>query len=257
MRVRAFTIIEIMIVVVIVTAISAVVLPTLVGRVAETELGGAVRAMDFAATLAAGEAMQRGEMMAFVAERDDHEWVLYAEPIKPEQIGTVFARSSDDVPPDPMSEDGQPRRRVELASFEGVEIRERPVLLTAAGVDGTDPLGEDPFAAVLEDEETLDRHLGLDVPTERWVLGVFFADGSARPGPTVYLVVDEGRQQRSVALRALTGGIEAETIDPFGEGPTEDGAGKSDESDADEPLMPPPALAGEPAPGPGSSGDGP
>ncbi|MDQ7013745.1 MAG: type II secretion system protein [Planctomycetota bacterium] len=255
MRVRAFTILEIMIVVLIVTAISAVVIPTLVGRVAESKLGGAVRAVEFAAALAAAEAMQRGEVVAFVAERDGEAWVLYAEPIEPERIGSVFVRASGDELFEPMPDEGQPRPRVELASFEGVEIRDQPVLRMSPGMGGVGGFDEDPFATDAEGDEADAERFGLDVPTARWVLGVFFADGSARPGPTVYLIVDDGREQRSARLRPLTGGIDVATVDPFGDAPPEGETEEADELD-DEP-MPPPSLPAGAAPGTSRTGEGP
>ena len=83
MRRGGFTLLETMIVVLIVTAISAIFLPSLAGRATASRLGQASRAIESGAALAGAEAMSRGVIIAFVAERWDAEWVLWAEEVEP------------------------------------------------------------------------------------------------------------------------------------------------------------------------------
>lgn len=227
MRVRAFTIIEIMVVVLLATAISAILIPTLVGRVTGTKLDGAASAIRFGAAIAAAEAKRNGEMTVFVAERDGDEWVLYAEPIEPERITTVFGTEPLGMPPEEMPEEELPRRkRVEVASFDGVDIRDARLVALLPEEESDGVSAEELFGVVPESEQEIDLGLGFgpgagETP-ERWVFGVFFADGTARPGPTLYLSADDGRRQRSVRMRPLTGTMQIETVDPFGEAPIEE-----------------------------------
>ena len=247
MRGRAFTIIEIMVVVLLASAISAILIPTLVGRVTGSKLDGASSAIRFGATIAGAEAKRNGEMTVFVAERDGSEWVLYAEPIEPAQIETVLGHGSFDRSPEEMPEEELPRRkRVEVAAFDGVDIRgERLVaLLPEEESDGVSV--EELFGVVPESEEDDDFGLGAGPGAgespRRWVFGVFFADGSARPGRTLFLTADGGRRQRSVRMRPLTGTMQIETVDPFAEAPLEEGG--------EEGVVPPPPGGALPGGGP-------
>lgn len=228
MRGRAFTIIEIMVVVLLATAISAILIPTLVGRVTGSKLDGASSAIRFGAAIAGAEAKRNGEMTVFVAERNGNEWVLYAEPIEPAQIEAVLGRGSLDGLPEEMPEEELPRRkRVEVGSFEGVDIREERLVASLPEEESDGVSAEELFGVVPESEEDDDFGFGAGSGAgespRRWVFGVFFADGSARPGRTLFLTADEGRRQRSVRMRPLTGKMQIETVDPFAEAPVEEG----------------------------------
>ncbi|MFG0258722.1 MAG: type II secretion system protein [Phycisphaerales bacterium JB041] len=240
MRGRAFTIIEIMVVVLLATAISAVLIPTLVGRVTGSKLDGAASAIRFGAALAAAEAKRNGEITVFVAEQDGEEWVLYAEPIEPERIVTVFAQDPLEMLPEEGAEEDMPRRkRVEVASFDGVEIREEPLVALLPSEESDGASAEELFGVVPGEEggeEDLGLGFGAGEAPRRWVFGVFFADGTARPGPTLYLSADDGRRQRSVRVRPLTGTVQIDPVDPFGEAPVED---------IDEGLTAPPVPGGD------------
>lgn len=248
MRGRAFTIIEIMVVVLLASAISAILIPTLVGRVTGTKLDGASSVLRFGAAIAGAEAKRNGEMTVFVAEKDGDEWVLYAEPIEPGQIEAVLGRSSLDVLPEETPEEDLPRRkRVEVGSFDGVEIRETRLvaLLPEEEADGVST--EALFGDMPEPAEDADFGFGLGPGAfgspQRWVFGVFFADGSARPARTLYLIADGGRRQRSVRMRPLTGTMQIEPVDSFAEAPIEEGD--------DEAAVPPISVPGGEAAGGG------
>lgn len=247
MRGRAFTIIEIMVVVLLASAISAILIPTLVGRVTGSKLDGASSAIRFGAAIAAAEAKRNGEMTVFVAEKDGAEWVLYAEPIEPEQIETVLGRRSIDGLPEELPEEESPqRKRVEVGSFEGVEIRDERLVALLPEEESAGVSAEELFGVVPESEEGDDFGMGVgpgvgDSP-ERWVFGVYFADGSARPGRVLFLVADEGRRQRSVRMRPLTGSMQIEPVDAFAEAPAEEGG--------EEVGVPPPPGVGGPGGGP-------
>lgn len=249
MRGRAFTIIEIMVVVLLASAISAILIPTLVGRVTGTKLDGASSALRFGAAIAGAEAKRNGEMTVFVAEKDGDEWVLYAEPIEPGQIESVLGRDSLDAPPEEMPEEDLPqRKRVEVGSFDGVEIRDARLvaLLPEEEADGVS--AEELFGEMPESEQDIDFGIGSGPDAggspQRWVFGVFFADGSARPARRLYLIADGGRRQRSVRLRPLTGTMQIEPVDSFAEAPIEEGD--------DEAVVPP-----VPVPGGEAAGGGP
>lgn len=207
---RGFTLLETMIVVLIVTAISAIILPSLASRATDGRLGLASRSLESGAALAAARAMERGTIVALVAEDWGGEWVLWAEDVEPERVGEVLASGGGD----PASAPVDPRtvQRVELASFDRVELTDRlPALVDsltgepdgAAGNDAAGAEGADGPAGSVGEEASLlapGEH-------ERHVLGVFFPDGSCRAGPAVYLLAEDGRRE-VVRFSPLTGRVD-------------------------------------------------
>lgn len=242
MRSRAFTIIELMVVVLIVTAISAIIIPGLAARVAGSRLDGAVRAVEFGAALASGEAMRRGEIVALVAERDrDGSWVLWAETVAPDRAASVLSPEDgesgpmEEVPP----EGGERPARTEVGSFAGVELSREVRPPAMAGAPGPMEAGvadQEPFGG-----EGAEEPFGGRSP-ERWVLGVFFPDGSARAGATVYLASEDGREQRSVRVRALAGGVESAVVNLS----ADDGLAMDEREAVEEELYPPPPPPAQP-----------
>jgi prepilin-type N-terminal cleavage/methylation domain-containing protein len=242
---RGFTLLETMIVVLIVTAISAIFLPGLASRAASGRIGHAAQSLESGAALAAAEAMERGVIVALVAEDWDGQWVLWAEDVKPELLGEVLAPRGD-LPPLPPDEDQT--RRVELASFDGVKLTDE-LPLVAIGPEEEGPgsgRGEEPDPS--EEAEPLPpgEH-------ERFVLGVFFPDGSCRAGPAVFLVAEDGRR-RVVRFSPLTGRVDIRVL------PQEQAEAEQtgSEEDADGGLEPPqPERPGSRPPPPGDDGGGP
>ncbi len=246
MRRGAFTLIETMIVVLIVAAISAIFVPTIAARMTAGKLGHAGRSIESGAALAAAEAMKRSTIVAYVAEQWGDEWVLYAEDVEAGQAGALLRRGGpglDDMPPEERES-----RRQELASFAGVQLTDMlppardeafgpaPIGGTGEGVSTktTAMVGEYPFNAA-------------GVGHERFVLAVFFADGSCRAGPTMYLVAEDGTRE-VIRLHPLTGRIETRRLSSVNEEIDHlDEAGETDE------LMPTPEKPRprEPAMAPG------
>lgn len=231
---RGFTLLETMIVVLIVTAISAMFLPALASRAASGRVGQATQALESGAALAAAEAMERGVIVAFVAEDWEGEWVLWAEEAEPERLAELLAPVGD-LPPLPPEE--SQLHRVEVASFEGVEMTGR---LPPVEVSGVEVLGAEVPAdgrGEFPEQEPL-----LPGEHERLVLGIFFPDGSCRAGPTVYLVSDDGRR-RVVRFSPLTGRVDVRVL------PTEqDEAEQLEDSEGagSELDLPPPAISTPP-----------
>ncbi len=206
MRRRAFTLIETMIVVLIVTAISAIFLPTIAARMTDGKLGHATRSIEAGAALAAAKAMERSTIIAYVAEQWGDEWVLYAEDVDPSQIGVLLQ------PPEPgldMPPQERETRRQELVSFAGVQLTDMlpPAMDEEFGPAPIGGAGGDRSSDML-------AHIPLDaaeVGRARYVLAVFFADGSCRVGPKMYLVADDGKRE-VVHLHPLTGRIESRRL---------------------------------------------
>lgn len=203
MRRGGFTLLETMIVVLIVTAISAIFLPSLAARATASRLGQASRAIESGAALAGARAMERGVIIAYVAEAWGDEWVLWAEEVAPGEVGALLkpAEMSPEAPPE---EDGA--RRVELASFEGVELTD-----TLPPAED-ELLGPEPLDDAAMDEGAWSGEAALYPEVrERHVLGVFFADGSCRVGPTVYLISKDGDRE-VIHLRPLTGRVDSRRL---------------------------------------------
>lgn len=222
---RGFTLLETMIVVLIVTAISAIFLPALASRATDAELGNASRGIESGAALAAARSMERGSMIALVAEDWDGEWVLWAEEVEPAGLGELL-RPSEDLPPLPPEEDAPPRE--ELLSFEGVRLTDElpPAVDPATG----EALAEQPE----EDVSLLEAELREPGVRPRLVLAVFFPDGSCRPGAPVYLVSDDGRRE-VVRFMPLTGRVEIRGLPPEAVE-----AEQVEEAEPGAPLSPPP-----------------
>ncbi len=208
MRRGGFTLLETMIVVLIVTAISAIFLPSLAGRATASRLGQASRAIESGAALAGAEAMSRGVIIAFVAERWDAEWVLWAEEVEPGGVGVLLKPAG--LSPEPAPEEREVRR-VEVASFERVELTDRlpPAEDELLGPEPIDDAASD-HPAMEEEGWSGEAALYPEV-RERHVLGVFFADGSCRVGPTVYLLSEDGDRE-VIYLRPLTGRVDARRL---------------------------------------------
>lgn len=202
MRRGGFTLLETMIVVLIVTAISAIFLPSLAGRATANRLEQASRAIESGAALAGAEAMSRGVIIAFVAERWGAEWVLWAEEVEPGGVGALLKPAG--LSPEPPPEDRE-SWRAELTSFGRVELTDR---LPPAEEEllGPEPIDD----ATVEEEWTGEAAMYPEV-RERHVLGVFFADGSCRVGPTVYLSSEDGDRE-VIYLRPLTGRVDARRL---------------------------------------------
>ncbi|VAX37747.1 hypothetical protein MNBD_PLANCTO03-110 [hydrothermal vent metagenome] len=211
MRRGAFTLIETMIVVLIVAAISAIFLPTIAARMTDSKLGHASRSIEAGAALAAAEAMKRSTIVAYVAEQWGEEWVLWAEDVEAAEVGRLLRASEPgaDLPPD-----ARETRREELASFSGVRLTDvlppardampGPGRIGGAGEEvSTEVLGADIFGAA-------------GVEPKRYVLGVFFADGSCRAGPAMYLVAEDGTRE-VVRLQPLTGRVETRRLSSVSE----------------------------------------
>lgn len=203
MRRGGFTLLETMIVVLIVTAISAIFLPSLAGRATANRLEQASRAIESGAALAGAEAMSRGVIVAFVAERWDAEWVLWAEEVEPSGVGVLLKPAGSSLE---LAPEDREVRRVELASFERVELTDR---LPPAEDEllGPEPIDD----AAMEEEEWSGEAALYPEVRERHVLGVFFADGSCRVGPTVYLISEDGDRE-VIHLRPLTGRVDARRL---------------------------------------------
>lgn len=206
MRRGAFTLVETMIVVLIVTAISAIFLPSIAARVTDGRIGHATRSIEAGAALAAAEAMERSTIIAYVAEQWRDEWVLWAEEVDPGQIGTLLRPAERGLGAAP---EDRGAARHELASFEGVRLTDTlpPALDELLGPEPIDdsagPLSSDPGGGDRGDA-------GRDGP-DRFVLAVFFADGTCRAGPKMYLVADDGRRE-AFSLGPLTGRVETRRL---------------------------------------------
>ncbi|MCC7388217.1 MAG: prepilin-type N-terminal cleavage/methylation domain-containing protein [Phycisphaerales bacterium] len=242
---RGFTLLETMIVVLIVTAISAIVLPGLASRAASGRIGHAAQSLESGAALAAAEAMERGVIVALVAEDWDGQWVLWAEDVEPERLGEVLAPRGD-LPPLPPEEDRT--RRVELASFDGVELTDELPPVALGPEEGGPGMGSGPAEEpdLSEEEEPLPpgEH-------ERFMLGVFFPDGSCRAGPAVYLVAEDGRR-RVVRFSPLTGRVDVRVL------PQEQAEAEQLEGEGDGGLEPPePERPGRRPPPADDDGGGP
>lgn len=188
MRRGAFTILEVIIVVAIVAAISAVVLPALASRVVEGRTGHAIRAVEAAVVMARVEAVERGEMVALVAERIGDEWVLFAEPFDPH--GASEEHSGPFEPP--------PEARTELIGFAGVRLS-----------GGLPEVGseESPSAEIVGTQDPmLDSELAPEAmpEPERLRIGLFFPDGGCRSPEPVYLL-SAGGARHVLRVRPLTG----------------------------------------------------
>ncbi len=112
MRRAAFTVIEMMVVVMIVVAVSAVVLPSLAGRVTAGKMGMAVQALDMATSSARSRAMLESRMYALLAVHEKHAWVLVAQPIEQGTAVSMLGRLS-------MGDDGTAAG----AQVSGVDMR--------------------------------------------------------------------------------------------------------------------------------------
>jgi hypothetical protein len=233
----AFTLLETMIVVLIVAAISAIFLPSIAARVTDGKLGHASRSIEAGAAIAAAEAMEGGTIIAYVAEKWGDDWVLWAEEVAPAEIGELL-RPTDaglDVPPDERE-----TTRTELASFEGVGLTDLlppapDALIGPSALGGT---GED-FSVNSGIDDTFDAGWG---ERERFVLAVFFADGSCRAGPTMYLVADDGERE-SIHIRPLTGRVRVRRLPSIDEE-----LGQLESGEDTDPLPP---IADDPLPVPG------
>lgn len=250
MRVRAFTIVEVMVVVLIVTAVSALLIPTLLGRVAGSKLSGAARALEFGAALASAEAVERGRIVACVAEREGETWVLFGEVIDADRIGAYLTDDASDpfAAPEPAieadvfdAETGERTIRVEFASFDGVVLADEPLPLTMLE-DGSEVVDEATLAMLAAQEEAEAAAFGEVETVSRWVVGVFFPDGSVRPGRKLYLRDEAGRLEREVRLRPLTGGLEVAPLVAAGPDMLRD----EDRDEEDEALPMPGGAQNEP-----------
>lgn len=92
MRRPAFTVIEMMVVVMIVVAVSAVVLPALAGRVTAGKMGMAVQALDMATASTRSQAMLDSRMYALLAVHDKHAWVLVTQPVHQSDAVSMLGR---------------------------------------------------------------------------------------------------------------------------------------------------------------------
>lgn len=241
MRRGAFTLLETMLVVLIVTAISAIFLPSLAARAAASRLGQAGSAIESGAALAAGAAMDRGVVVAFVAEQWDEEWVLWAEEVEPGEIGGLLkpAGAAPELPPE-----SRERRRTELTSFDGVRLTD-----TLPPADD-EALGPEPIDGPASGGPAWEGEGALEPGVRaRHVLGVFFGDGSCRVGPTVYLISNDGERE-AVHLRPLTGRVDVRRLPRVREELEQLERGEAETS----PLPP---GAGDASGGSGESGGGP
>ncbi|HZW10972.1 MAG TPA: hypothetical protein VFF69_13805 [Phycisphaerales bacterium] len=206
MRRGAFTLLEIMIVVALVVAISAVALPSLASRVAGAQIGHAERSLHAAAALVQAEAMARGAPVSLVAERVGDEWALYAEP------GGESGPPSDpgDAPAPPAEGLSS---RIELARFGEVQLSGALPEADEASPDA--PPVETPDALT---EPRLPLNVGDEAPgPERHEIAVFFPDGGCRPARPTYIVSGQG-DRRAVYLRPLTGRVDVRRLPSVSEG---------------------------------------
>lgn len=236
MRAGAFTLIEVMVVVLIVAAVGALVVPSLVGRLAGTRLEEASRAIGYAGALASAESMRTGEVVLLVAELDPNarggpEWVLYAEPVGAEGVsGALRSPDGPDEAPPRAPEDVP--ERLELVSFADVDIRREPDLSALVGPGGgMEPMrGDEEWPGAAAEGEA---GRGV-VERRRRVLGACFPDGSVRAGPVVYLVPERGGGQLSVRLESMAGRVEVRAVD-------EEALLLGEEAEAGAPVRPTPA----------------
>ncbi|MBK7406073.1 MAG: hypothetical protein IPJ41_16075 [Phycisphaerales bacterium] len=195
MRRAAFTLLETIIVVAIVVAISAVALPSLASRVTAGRVGQAVLSLQSSAALARADAMDQGRTLTLVAEDVEGEWVLFTEPASSRPSGIAALRE-----PEPA-----PEGRREVGSFDGVDLAgtlpsadEPPASETAAnGGARPAPLG----GAGAPPAE----------PPERRELAVFFADGSCRSGGPIYVLGKDG-SRRVVRFGAISASIDVRIL---------------------------------------------
>jgi len=240
MRRPAFTILEMVVVILLVIAISAVVLPSLAGRVTAGKMGFAVRMFEVGTSQARTEAITQGSIVALVAERDKNSWVLYAEPVDVAQAVGLLVEDfgQDQVRSDPLNaflgpppssndplyeseKDGaMPKKRTELASFSDV-------LLVRALPESADSFG---LVSMMKDQgapgtavgrlQGAQSSSGMDTgsfmadaggQSVRVTAGLFFPDGSCRPGKTLYLIGKDGTR-RSLHFGPLTGRLEVRNL---------------------------------------------
>jgi len=202
MRRGAFTLVEVIVVVALITSIAAIVLPSLASRIVSGRAGHAVRAIESAVVLASAQAMRRGEIVELVAERDRDEWVLYA------QEPALGGMEEDDPTVDGAT--GLPRTlttagwRVELVSFSGVELS---AVLPESGEERLDGATEDLGLA----SDPLGLPVGREAPPLWLSLGFFFPDGVCRAKSPLYVVSSDGLR-RAIHLRPLTSRVDVRVL---------------------------------------------
>ncbi len=203
MRARAFTVMELLVVVALLIALAGIVVPRVIDRAARFELGESAQHVAAALETARARAIQNGTPMRVVAiESGGRVWIEAAEVGASEivdAVGSGFDAGydlSDEWPRDVVEGEGRTLELDELTP--GVRVTSEPPELDAYGAGlgfGTAPLAEESFDPML---------LGESAPV---TLAIFLPDGSAVALPERYVVSTSPERNDAFVVRvlALTG----------------------------------------------------
>lgn len=198
----AFTLLETIIVVALIVAISAIALPSLALRVTAGRVGHAVLCIETSAAMARADAMELGVPRVLVAEWMDDEWVLFTDELSSRDTAQ---RGDDRQAGQPGMRD--PGARHEVGSFAGVDFVDQLPAIQDTGVGG--PGAEQtPAPGGDSGPDPADPRLGTMEPRE---LAVFFPDGSCRTEAPIYLLGRDG-SRRVIRLGALASRLDVRVL---------------------------------------------